>query len=522
MALLVATGLVLASLVGAVALYSGLLPRPNPSPFMPRRDLILVRSSGPFGDGIATGEIIAVDVASGEIATLPDLQRPTRDGIVYSDQSAFDVAPDGATLAISSEGRILIVGSDGTTRDRGPCGSTGVYCDDLDWSPDGGTLAVVTGGQLWLVDVYTGSRTRLVDAGSFVSGVSWAPDGDRLAIHAAWIVDGVVESRIQVINRDGSGLTRIATDEVPGGSVSWSPDGTRVAYLAGGDVDHEYQGLSRSRITLNVVSVSEVARAGQPQVVADLGTCFCMAAPDLAWSPDSTQLVVLKPDRPPEPDPVAPGLYLVEADGSNLRLLAGGVWGPVVWRPATDTGPAPALPVPPPGPVVVGASGGLAVGVDPITGERVELGVFPLPEGYGPEGVYTEHSDGTASSHSSGGEYALSPDGSRSAFIGRGLAPNQRPGLSQLTFLVYVGGPHREDPSKVLDLGTCYCMAYTGIAWSPDGTWLAVTKPDRVEGADAGLYIARADGSGLQLILPGTWGRPIWLEPGAVNPSSAP
>ena len=96
--------------------------------------------------------------------------------------------------------------------------------------PAGGTqrLAFVSdrdGAQdLHVLDVTRRTTTRLASGHSRIDTPVWAPDGSRLAFAST---SGAAAS-IFVVNRDGTGLRRLASGRNP----AWAPDGTRIAFAA--------------------------------------------------------------------------------------------------------------------------------------------------------------------------------------------------------------------------------------------------------------------------------------------------
>ena len=79
-------------------------------------------------------------------------------------------------------------------------------------SPDGRLLAYISGTDLWMLDLTSGARQMLAEAG--VSPV-WSPDGSQIAFLGAGL---------RVIRPDGTGLRLLAsTDWDPG--LDWSSDG---------------------------------------------------------------------------------------------------------------------------------------------------------------------------------------------------------------------------------------------------------------------------------------------------------
>ena len=123
---------------------------------------------------------------------------------------------------------------------------------------------------------------------------TWSPDGQRIAFAC------MVESSnwdICVVNRNGTGFTRLTTDPRPDVQPAWSPDGTHIAFAAAADV---------ALLRVDDRTVSTLTVGSWP-----------------AWSPDGIRLVFARKD----------GLFTMSADGSNVtRLTTGRHYAPA-WRP---------------------------------------------------------------------------------------------------------------------------------------------------------------------------------------------
>lgn len=173
-------------------------------------------------------------------------------------------------------------------------------------SPDGARIAYVgrtdAGANAILVAGWNGENpVTLLNTGDETCGqLSWSPDGEQLAFACAfggddldiWLMSGT----------DGSGLTNL-TDSHPGNQQlpAWSP------VLADGSVRIAYAQYV----------------AGEPQIwtMAGDGTDPRQLTSGLdtqpAWSPDGTTIAFQRTSV------VSADIWLVDADGSNERLLFG-------------------------------------------------------------------------------------------------------------------------------------------------------------------------------------------------------
>ncbi len=111
----------------------------------------------------------------------------------------------------------------------------------LTWSPDGRRLAFLDGSYLYVVDVEGGSRPELLDqaAGSGphdspLGPPSWAPDGRRLAYNCSvGYPEGIEVCVLDVTTGSVSRLTdEPGYDGSPAWSPAWSPDGTQIAFAS--------------------------------------------------------------------------------------------------------------------------------------------------------------------------------------------------------------------------------------------------------------------------------------------------
>lgn len=178
------------------------------------------------------------------------------------------------------------------------------------WSPDGGSIAFTRWNgfdtRLHVLDVAT-REVRSMTIPGFTGSASdpaWSPDGGRLAFTC---VAGRFD--ICVMSADGSEFRRLTNDFADDREPAWSPDGTQIAFTR---VANGAGSLRVALIGSDGTGLREIADGEQP-----------------AWSPDGTRLV-FRGSRVGSTG-LAPGLYMVNADGSGLARLT---------MVATDHGPA--------------------------------------------------------------------------------------------------------------------------------------------------------------------------------------
>jgi Tol biopolymer transport system component len=196
-------------------------------------------------------------------------------------------------------------------------------------------------GPIVVVTVATGKHVRIGSKSTSNGGATLSPDGSRIAFgHAVYDkAKGQYAGRgLWIANANGTRMHRIARE---GGCATWSPAGDLIAYQVLGSLRTIAPNGTHSRVlvTRGPVCSVPVSLAWSPDgkriayidaksgrlVLVDVASRHTTtidrftSVTGVAWSPDSTQLLVTA-----RPDPSAcSSLWQIGADGSGARLLAG-------------------------------------------------------------------------------------------------------------------------------------------------------------------------------------------------------
>jgi dipeptidyl aminopeptidase/acylaminoacyl peptidase len=240
-------------------------------------------------------------------------------------------------------------------------------------------------------------------------------------------------------------------------SVDWSPDGTRLAYSINTfAANSPHAGLH----------VLDTASGKDTHILG--GKLGCVAPFDLDWSSDGTRLVyACATSGPGWP---APGIYVIEPDGSDRRLLQTGLSG----RHASPTW-AP-------------------------DGRRI---AFAFGKG-GQSAIYVFDLGASRLTH----------------VVARGSAPAWSPDRDVIAYRsdcgVKLATPDGRDVTPIRGPFRCQAVGIPGVpVWSPDGKKIAIGTRSR------GIYVMNADGSDMKrLTEEGAsgatgLGRPSWRPVGA-------
>jgi Tol biopolymer transport system component len=217
---------------------------------------------------------------------------------------------------------LFVVKADGTREKRlAGCGkpkwpscSIRTFSGRLSWSPDGSRLVVARDGSLFIVNVDRRSFRRLTSCGPAScsdADPSWAPRGARIV----FVRDGSIHS----VRTDGSDLTRLTNLAGYAAQPVWSPNGSRIAFETSGVGDKVYaMAVDGSELTL-LSSGPSGSGPGRP-----------------LWSPDGTQIVFFS--TPGSPGAFTAEVRVIKADGSEPRRLYQGsccigTWAAPIWSP---------------------------------------------------------------------------------------------------------------------------------------------------------------------------------------------
>lgn len=323
--------------VGTVIAGSQLL-RTGPGAVPPTASASIAPSQRPpAGNGlIAIGRddgILLLDPATGTIVRRLETPLPAVTSISWAPdgtQLAFNIEVDtgGNPGADPSPGGVWVMDvSTGQSRQLLQCG-TGPDACAVAWSPDGSRIAVTHGTLLELVDPVDGKTTVLEDfrIRRWAFHPMWSPDSARITVSLA-------DGELTAVDRDGTGRTTLSQlPDIGGGAIS--PDGSTIAYIPGTAVQCPEASSAdecAGQVDLTIMTLRLATNTSER--LGPGGRCRCVGVgPSLGWSPDGTKLVLVLP--PLSGGPTGDfGLFTMNADGSDLRLLSDGYASSPAWQP---------------------------------------------------------------------------------------------------------------------------------------------------------------------------------------------
>lgn len=394
----------------------------------------------------------------------------------------------------------------------------------LAWSRDGEDILFSVGGLLgiFVVDsagrelrAYPGMAPPIGDRhnpGAFAPALS--PDGTRVAYNAFAPLENIV---IETAAFDGSDVRRLTPvklyrdeqGDVEGrinGDVStypvWSPDGKQIAFKRDFSETAFISSLDRSKVEPPLgegIYVMEADGSNLRAVAPSISTDFIVKFQPVLWSPDGSSLALVGYD-PDSEWPYHPILYTVKPDGSELVRL-------------TPT----ELNVP---------SGKRSVEWSPDGAWLAFQGFETSAEGKQRHGAFTVRADGTGLTRLTpkdygGSVFAWSPDSDWLAFTNGQTVYVTRPDGAELRQVAIGNGVPlvwTPDGEEILIKGLGYAVRLDGsgmrewvsggvpnivrTAWSPDGSRLAVLSEDQRGGFK--LYSIAGEGTERRVLARGT------------------
>jgi Tol biopolymer transport system component len=240
--------------------------------------------------------------------------------------SRISWSPDGSRIVFSDRWSLYVVQANGGVLRRLTHGCTVTVthsasgaitgwdkksCIDISpaWSPDGSRIAFVrvgnTDSRLHVVNADGSGSKPLARLLGSVSDPVWSPDGGSIAFDAG--------EGIYTVHADGSHLKPLVSGSGPPGSgpghPSWSPDGTRILYFSTPGYSTHNGGHYRFEVW-----VMNANGTGRRRLYHS--ACCTSFSGFPIWSPDG-KYIAFDLDVSAHP----PGIYLMDADGRHLHRL---------------------------------------------------------------------------------------------------------------------------------------------------------------------------------------------------------
>jgi TolB protein len=217
------------------------------------------------------------------------------------------------------------------------------------WSPDGQWIVYVAQQQsdayLYRMDALSGESQLLAQLAGYARQATWSPDGQRLMLET-WHDK---QSQLHLFDLGGRTLQHLNQADSSDSHPSWSPDSQQIVFSSSRDGDDDLYVMdvgrgNRRRLTADgsrdmspvwspdgaqIAFVSNRGERGRGIYVMDAQGNHQRRLPIVggrnyapAWSQDGKHIVFMVDIA--NGDVVSSYLYLVDADGTNLRQLGDG------------------------------------------------------------------------------------------------------------------------------------------------------------------------------------------------------
>jgi Tol biopolymer transport system component len=223
------------------------------------------------------------------------------------------ISPDGTKVAFAAVGDIYVMPIGGKpeniTQDR-------ALDTDPAWSPDGSQLAYSSDRngehlQLWIRDMKSGQSRQVTRLTTQPQGAVWSPDGKRIAffnVTGMWRV-----AEVSVLDVATGTVTKLHDTLAQPGAPTWSPDGKRIALAEVAPLTKRFREGTNQILTIAAereasaerVSREASAERGSREASAERGSNDKWFAPipmlsidsrggcGPAWSPDGTKMAAI-------------------------------------------------------------------------------------------------------------------------------------------------------------------------------------------------------------------------------------